>query len=1540
MNAWTSFENNYDVRHLVSRDDVSTTYTARRKGDGKTVAARKFLLFLLGPTERLAMDNEVSILQKISHPNIPAYKEIRFSGDSKIMYVITAYIQSETLACFISNAREQGTHIEERTIWSFIADLLDLLQFVLLPHKQYFADDEHIDFISLDPREIMVDKKGKLYVRSFTYAQPKDESERTIDRTSLYDCYVPGVFFSTIEQRNLYKIGLLIYELCLLTPYNYYSPIGPWPACPVEQIFFPLHSRELCTLCKDLLDVTKKPRLELSNLIDMSQIRDVHPTFAADIVESLNQQTELISSRYNTDCESFLTHGPSYLSALKQNASDCSPVADNTAQGIDRGSIELHTIFTAPIESLPVSRGAKSTPKLNSVLAQTSASARPSSPSRILVDSGQLTPILPRQYLEEPKRSISSPPYIKKQSRKAFEYLAKYPFIKKPSYRVVDVPTNLMKAAIAGDEDLIRLSITDEAGCALATGETALYYALLHKNYQIADLLLATEGITINDDAFPESVVKNQERAFTYGDDRTPLISAAIANDLVGVYSLIPLYARLQDTQGKTALMHAIESGYSEVACLLARSEHGLVDNEGMYATLLSVLHNDPATFKALYIKESGLLKGDGFTPLMISAALDGKASIPTQLQRYKAIRTKKGLTAMMIAVHCSDNPEILQELVEHEAGIRDEKGDTALIHAIHAKKESAVHLLAEPEGLLTDTSGKTALMHAALEGFSQAIPILQSQARKTDNDGKTALMHAIESGNIATAAMLASLEAGARDSHGETALIKALKCELPAIAKLLIPLETKYTDLSGNYAARQAILQGNRALIELLVSHEMDLLYNDGFTDLMIAVATFKMAVVREHLSRDINKQTKSGLTALMVAVLVGNKQAVQILLEERHLVDNNGHKAFDYALKLNRTEIVRLLERDTDTVHLSAELQSPDNAQTSTVDQIHRSSILMTGYRGSIEDMLPVSITKEGSKQHVFSPKDEQLSHIITATPQALVSLEKNVNHADTTHSFTSSTELLKPIRSPITARSANTSVLSNGSANNRSFNSLRRTIEMDKKYDGYEPEARRSSVRLPKRPISAVPTKPVPTANPWGATNIDFTTLSLEMDSVSSDFPDAVRVQSPGIEVADLSCEEFAIQKIDDMQKTGGISVSKSGRNPLLSAVLINDVSASARNLNYSGAKFGRSKKTALIVAADKGNTEIVRMLEPREAGQATTSGWTALMRAAVHNHVDCVSILMDKEAGLFNHKLMTALMIATELGHIEVVSRLARLEAGLRNASYYTALMLAAKRGYAEIVEILAPHEANYTRSNGATALMYAIQNRHTSCVRILADYEAGMRLDNGWTALMMAAQNGFLDAVELLKSYEGKMQNVNGSTALMLAAQNKRLAAVKLLLDIEAAMTNSQGATALMMAAENGSVAICQMLEPRERGIMTNNGSTALMFASRAGNTEVASLLLNAEAGKQSGIGHSALMLAAQAGAAEVCSLLLKKEQRLRTQDGTTALMMAARAGYRMIVEMLAPHEAGARRSDGVTARVIALSRGHIDCAQLLERFEP
>lgn len=1547
MNVWTSFENNYDIRHLISRDDVSNTYTARRKSDGKTVAARKFLLFLLGPTERLAIDNEISILQKISHPNVPSYKEIRFSNDSKIMYVITVYVQSETLATFISNARERGTHIEEETVWSFVADLLDLLQFILLPNKQYFTDDECIDFISLDPREIMIDKNKKLYVRSFTYTHQKNEPKRAVEGTSLYDCYIPGTIFNNIEQRNLYVIGLLIYELCLLSPYNYYSPIGPWPSCPAEQIFFPLHSHELCTLCKNLLDVTKKPRLLLSDLVDMPQIRDVHPTFATEIVDSLNQQTEMISSRYNTKCESFLTHDPSSLSTLKHNTYECSLTGNTTLCESDKGSIDLHTIFTAPVESVSTAKSTKLTPQLSHVAMQppVSTSARPASPSRILGVSDQLTPILPRTDEKELVRSVSSPAYIKKQLNRSFDYLTSYPFIKRPSYRIVDAPTNLMKAAITGDEELAKLSINEEIGCVLETGETALYYALLHKHYQIADILLAAEGITFSDDSFSESVVRNQEHAFTYSDNRTPLISAAMANDLIGVYSLVPIYARFQDTQGKTALMHAIEAGHSDVACLLARSEYGLIDNAGMYATLLSILHNDAAAFKVLYIKESGLLKGDGFTPLMISAALDENSSISSQLQRYKARRTKRGLTATMIAAHCSENLTIIQELIEHETGIKDEEGYTALIHAIHAKRESAVQLLAKSEGALTDISGKTTLMHAALCGFSQAIPILQSQARKIDNDGKTALMYAIESKNIATAAMLATMEAGTRDSSGETALIKALRCELPAIAKLLIPLETKYTDFSGNYASRQAIMQGNRAILELLVPHEKELLYNDGFTDLMIAVMTFNMAKIKDHLPQDMYKQTKTGLTALMIAVLMGNKQATQLLLKESHLVDGNNKKAIDYAKKFNKVELIKILEQNPETDQFKDELLSRVKINTNILentDKVHRSSTLITGHRNSIEDNFPTISAKDKNRQHTFSPVDKQASHtqVASATPLALVSIDRNVSRANINHSFSSSTEFLKPIRSPLTTKSASTSVLSNGSIGNKSFNSLRRTIEMDKKYEGYEPEARRSSARLPKRPISAVPTKPAHTTNPWGATNVDFTTLSLEVDSMSSDFPDITGVQSPGMDMADLSCEEFTIQKVTDIQKGNDTLTNKPGRNPLLSAVLINDVSSSAKNLNYSGAKFGRSKKTALIVAADRGNTEIVRMLEPREAGQATTSGWTALMRAAVHNHVDCVSILMEKEAGLLNHKSMSALMIATELGHIEVVSRLARLEAGLRNANYYTALMLAAKRGYTEIVDILAPHEANYTRSNGATALMYAIQNRHTSCVRILADYEAGMRLDNGWTALMMAAQNGFLDAVELLKRYEGTMQNVNGSTALMLAAQNKRLASVKILLDTEAAMTNSQGATALMMAAENGSVAICQMLEPRERGIMTNNGSTALMFASRAGNTEIVNLLLNSEAGKQSGIGHSALMLAAQVGAVDVCSLLLRKEQRLRTQDGTTALMMAARAGHRMIVELLAPHEAGARRNDGVTARVIAQSKGHINCARLLERFEP
>ena len=97
---------------------------------------------------------------------------------------------------------------------------------------------------------------------------------------------------------------------------------------------------------------------------------------------------------------------------------------------------------------------------------------------------------------------------------------------------------------------------------------TALSLALKVQNWDLAELLRTAEGLDI--------------RKLSYtGGRTTELMQAAQKNDVVAVWSFLPIQSGLQDAQGRTALAYAVDAGAVEAARLLAPSEAQLVDFEG-----------------------------------------------------------------------------------------------------------------------------------------------------------------------------------------------------------------------------------------------------------------------------------------------------------------------------------------------------------------------------------------------------------------------------------------------------------------------------------------------------------------------------------------------------------------------------------------------------------------------------------------------------------------------------------------------------------------------------------------------------------------------------------------------------------------------------------------------------------------------------------------------------------------------------------------------------------------------------------------------
>ncbi len=208
----------------------------------------------------------------------------------------------------------------------------------------------------------------------------------------------------------------------------------------------------------------------------------------------------------------------------------------------------------------------------------------------------------------------------------------------------------------------------------------------------------------------------------------------------------------------------------------------------------------------------------------------------------------------------------------------------------------------------------------------------------------------------------------------------------------------------------------------------------------------------------------------------------------------------------------------------------------------------------------------------------------------------------------------------------------------------------------------------------------------------------------------------------------------------------------------------------DVNYPG-----NGVTALILAATKGNIDIVKMLIEADANvnYANTNGDTALMKAAGGGYIGTVRILIEHGANV-NHA----------------------------NNNGDTALIWAAP-GSIEIVGLLiaAGADINHVQRNGLTAFDFAaLPASNIDMVKLFLDYKADINhTDNrGITPLIRAARDGHIEMVRLLINQGANINHADndGKSALWRPAHRLDTGIARLLIEHGAILSNLSNDEAL------------------------------------------------------------------------------------------------------------------------------------------------
>ncbi|EFO65482.1 Protein 21.1 [Giardia lamblia P15] len=310
--------------------------------------------------------------------------------------------------------------------------------------------------------------------------------------------------------------------------------------------------------------------------------------------------------------------------------------------------------------------------------------------------------------------------------------------------------------------------------------------------------------------------------------------------------------------------------------------------------------------------------------------------------------------------------------------------------------------------------------------------------------------------------------------------------------------------------------------------------------------------------------------------------------------------------------------------------------------------------------------------------------------------------------------------------------------------------------------------------------------------------------------------------------------------------------------------------------------------------KTTAHLVAPIQPYEH----TDGDTDLMQAAALNDTDTISLHISSARSQNKHG-RTALMLAAERGHLEAVKLLASHELQLRDENGMTALMYAAIAGRANVVSYLVitgsqleASETGVFSSDHHCALMYAIIHNRAECVRILAPAETNARIPEteGETVLMWAVhkkEEAFL--VELADAAAScESSSDSGKTALMLAAITGFTAAINILL-FQARKSDTHGRTALMYAVLEGNTDAVELLAPHECKQHDDRGEMAIIKAMRAEDINMVKILLPHEGKGHTGDGLTPLMVAAKTANRRVFDLLINETWMVPASDGTTIL---------------------------------------------------
>lgn len=194
--------------------EVYSAFKEDSSGSIKVAIKRLKAVQAIDPLKRTLFENEVQILKKVNHPNLPRFLE-SFQSQSESILVME-YIPGVNLATVLDVLRTERSYVPPGPAFEILLQLCAALQYL---HS--FKDEEGnlnpIIHCDIKPKNVLL-TPARIVLIDFTVAIHQSETRRHPAGTYLY---MPAELFtgeSPSIQSDLYALMATFYETVLLRP--------------------------------------------------------------------------------------------------------------------------------------------------------------------------------------------------------------------------------------------------------------------------------------------------------------------------------------------------------------------------------------------------------------------------------------------------------------------------------------------------------------------------------------------------------------------------------------------------------------------------------------------------------------------------------------------------------------------------------------------------------------------------------------------------------------------------------------------------------------------------------------------------------------------------------------------------------------------------------------------------------------------------------------------------------------------------------------------------------------------------------------------------------------------------------------------------------------------------------------------------------------------------------------------------------------------------------------------------------------------------